>query len=225
MPIPAPATFALVRAWLEVAYFGSCIVLAGIAALGLRQLRLTKEQIRTTRELFSTQSTRAALESAANECRRFAEQVLQDSIRIDRFVDEHGISFFDDVVLASTDEGITLEISNVKESDVAKFAELQPVLTSYINGIEVFALYFLAGIADETIAFATAGHTYLTQAERALKIAAFCGLGDTDAGPIAHLYIHWRKLAETRRLESEKAQAEAKLAGRREFPISPIGTS
>lgn len=215
--------FTEVRNWLEVLYFISGVVVMFLIGFGLRQLFLAKEQIETTKEIFKTQSRRAAVEAAVIECRVFSEAVVQTSLALDKYCKDNSITYFKDAVFTRTDDGFSVDISKTNHDDIEKLEGAEEIINRFINGLEAFSLFFLSGVADENIAFHTNAKTFIKLAEEAFKIFPICADKD-DAEPIKALYFMWHKKYEAKKLKIEQKEISKKLSNYKEQQIKAIGT-
>lgn len=218
------AIFTEVRSWLEILYFISQIVVVFLIGLGLRQLQLAKRQIETTKEIFRTQSKRAAVEAAVVECRRFAETLIQDKLALDKYCEDNKITYFEDVKFARTDNGFSIDTKNINKDDVTKLSNANDLINRLLNGLESYALFFLSGVADENIAFHTNAKTYIEMAEHLFKIFPISNIENEDAEPIKVLYFMWRKRYDAKKLRVEQREIEKKLSTFKDSSIKAIGT-
>jgi len=196
-----------------------------LAGVGLWQLKLAKDQLETSKNIFKTQSKRAAVEAAVVECRNFAETVIQESLALDRFCIKEGITYFDDVIFKKTDEGFSLDCKNVDNNDAEKLDGAEEIITKLMNGMEVYALFFLSGIADEGIAFHTNAKTFIELAETVFKIIPLCNIDKDDIKPVKTLYFMWHKKLEAKKLRIERKEIENKLSSYKEVNLESIGTN
>lgn len=229
--VDAPSFFSQLRDWLEILYFASGVVVMILVGFGLWQLKLAKDQIslakdqlETSKNIFKTQSKRAAIEAAVVECRRYSETIIPDSLALDKFCKDHGITYFEDVVFNKTEDGFSVSAKNVKKEDVEKLAEAEELINRYMNGLESYALFFLSGIADENIAFHTNGKQFIQSAEKGFKIFPITNIEKEDAEPIKALYYMWHKKLEAKRLKIQRKEIDKKLSGYSDKAIKPIGT-
>ena len=216
--------FTDIRSWLELLYFISGIVVMFLIGFGLRQLQLAKEQLTTTKEMFRTQSKRAAMEAAVTECRRFSETIIQDSLAIDKYCKENSITYFEDAKFVKTDGGFTVDAKDVKKDDIEKLSNAEDLLNRFVNGLEAFALFFLSGVADENIAFHANAKSYIQLAETAFKLFPMFNVEEDDAEPIKDLYFMWHKKYEAKKLKIKQKEIASKLATYSEKNIKAIGT-
>ena len=216
--------FIEVRNWLEVFYFASQIIVVFLVAFGLRQLQLTKRQIEITKEIFKTQSKRAAVEAAVVEGRRFADTLIQNKLALDKYCEKNSISYFEDVVLSISDDSFSINTKNVKEGDLKKLSDSTELINSILNGLESYALYFLSGVADENIAFHSNAKAYLELCGHMFKLFPIFNVAKDDAEPIKALYFMWHKKYEAQKLKVEQKKIEKKLSTYKDSSIKPIGT-
>ena len=213
-----------VKEFLSLASSASTIVVAAAAVLALRQLKLAREQIETTKELFKLQSRRASIEAAVVECKRFAETVIQDNVKIMQFCSDESITIFDDVKFSCDGESITVDPRGLNPEHIQKLKKISATINSFCNGIESHALYFLSGVADENLAYHTNARAYLELCETAYKIFALSGKDNEHIAPIQTLYVRWYKRLEAEQLEKEEMKIRTKLATYKNPTIRPIGT-
>ena len=211
------------KEWLEIANYLSTVTLAVVAILALRQISLAKQQIETTKELFKKQSKRASIEATINECKRFADHVIQDHIKIIEHCQKNNITFFSDVKFQRDGDSITVDATNAKKEDAPKLKEMGSLLTSFCNGLEAHAMYFLSGIADENIAYHTNAQSYLDLCEDAYKIFASAGKKSKDIDAIQTLYFRWATRMEKDELAEQQIEINKKLSTFNQTPIRPIG--
>lgn len=216
--------FSEVRSWLEILYFISQIVVVFLIAIGLRQLQLAKRQIETTKEIFRTQSKRAAVEAAVVECRRFAETIIQDKLALDKFCDDNKVTYFEDAKFTRTDTGFSIDTKSINKDDLPKLSNANDLINRLLNGVESYALFFLSGVADENIAFHTNAKTYIEMAEHLFKLFPICNVEIDDAEPIKDLYFRWRKKYEVKKLRVEQKEIENKLSTFKDSSLKAIGT-
>jgi len=219
-----PSLFIEVRNWLEIFYFISGILLMFLAGFGLWQIKLAKEQLETSKNIFKTQSKRASVEAAVVECRNFSETVVLDSLALDKYCLENEISFFDDVTFEHTADGFRVNADKASKEDADKLMGAEEILNKFMNGMEAHALFFLSGVADENIAFHTNAKTYLELAQTAFKVIPLCSLGKEDIKPIKSLYFLWHEKYEANKLKVKKKEIETELANHSERNIRAIGT-
>lgn len=224
MAAETTTTFIEVRNWLEVFYFASQVIVMFLVAFGLRQLQLTKRQIEITKEIFKTQSKRAAVEAAVVEGRRFADTLIQDKLALDKHCEENSISYFEDVALSISDDGFSINTKNVKESDLEKLSNATELINRILNGLESYALFFLSGVADENIAFHSNAKAYLELCGHMFKLFPILSVAEDDAEPIKALYFMWHKKYEAQKLKVEQQKIEKKLSTYKDSSIKPIGT-
>lgn len=224
MATETTTVFTEVRSWLEVFYFASQIMVMFLVAFGLRQLQLTKRQIEITKEIFKTQSKRAAVEAAVVEGRRFADTLIQDRLALDKYCKENSISYFEDALFSISDDAFNVNTKNVKDDDLKKLSNATELIHRILNGLESYALFFLSGVADENIAFHSNAKAYLELCGHMFKLFPIMNVSEGDAEPIKTLYFMWYKKYEAQKLKVEQQKIEKKLSTYKDSSIKPIGT-
>jgi len=219
-----PTIFLQVRDWLEILYFLSGIIVMILVAFGLWQLKIAKDQLETTKEIFKTQCKRAAVESAVIECRRFSETCVQSSLALRKYCIDNEIKYFEQVEFEETDNGFKLGMKKVEKEGALKLVGAEVILNEFINGLEAYALFFLSGVADEKIAFHSNGSTFVELCEIAFKVFPVAKVSDEDAKPIKALYFMWREKLKANKLKVEQRNIEEKLQGYEDKTLRAIGT-
>jgi hypothetical protein len=213
-----------VSMWLDIASKVSAIVIAVAALLALRQIALAKRQLETTKDLFKLQSRRASIELSIDACKRYAENVIQDFIKIIKHCETNDILFFENATFRRNGDSIQISTVHAKKEDAAKLAEIGDLLTSFCNGLEAFAIYFLSGVADEEIAYRTNALSYTEMCETAYKVFAITGKTGKNIDAINTLYFRWAKRLENDDLVEQKLKINQQLSTFAQKPIRPIGT-
>ena len=213
-----------IRMVLELFSFTSSFLLLAIAVFGLKQLHYAQKEIETTRDIFRTQSKRNSYEAAANECRNFSDNIMPLIHQLNEFTRENNITYFQDAKIEEVKAGFKIDMSATDPKQAVKFAEIQDVLTKYMNGMELFALYFVSRIADENIAFLTMGTLYVKEVERLAKLLPLTGTTPDDCKAIWPLYFSWKSRLQKQELEKERANIDKKLDGLTVTITKPIGT-
>jgi hypothetical protein len=160
-----PVFISELRTVLELASFASTPVLLIAAILGLRQLYFAKSQLDTAKQIFRKQSTRDAFRAAASECRNFADNILPVIAEFDEFLQKNHITVFADAKVTRTQKGLRVVLSKVDREQVKKLSAIDFTITKYMNGMELFALHFASGIADDNIGYLTFGKVFVREAE------------------------------------------------------------
>ncbi len=223
-PPVEPSLFMQVRDWLEILYFLSGVIVMILVALGLWQLKIAKEQLETTKDIFQTQCQRAAVESAVIECRKFSETCVQSSLALRKYCNDNKIKYFEQVTFEETEKGFKVDMKKVEKEGVLKLVDAEPILNEFINGLEAYALFFLSGVADEKIAFHSNGATFVELCETAFKVFPIAKVSDEDAKPIKALYFMWREKLQANKLKIEQRNLKEKLQGYEEKSLRAIGT-
>jgi len=167
--------FYCARAVLELLYYTSGIVIAVIAFIGLRQIRIASKQLNLTREIASANARREAAQLALEQCGYFVEKYVPAfKTCVDRYRAQN-LTFLE-ARLRPNEPQFVIQGGEFKNAncDTAlisrEYPRIEIEMLAALNGLEYFAIPFAAGVADEDIGYR----------ETAL---AFCeGLAFTMAG-------------------------------------------
>ena len=134
------------RPILEALYFLSATALAVFAFKGLKQIRLTVEQLQLTRDIAKTNAKRESFKLAADECRHFAQNVLIEA----RLIGDE----CKDLKLTTLGRKWKFKIANGEIAE-HNFPELKVIaaevskcaskLITFLNSLEAFAIFFASG--------------------------------------------------------------------------------
>lgn len=223
-PEPVLSTFMTVRNWLEVLYFGAGILVPILAAFALRQIQLAKDQLVVTKKIARTSAKRESYRAAIEQCEALSRLVVPVDFKIDKFIEENEVTFFEKAKFEFTEKGFRVDLAEVKDEDIEKLNEIAPLLSDLTNSLEVFAIYFLAGIAYEEIGFHSQGKYFVEKAEMVAKIVAVCDHGHDECQHIWPLHKKWKDRIEHQRLVIEKRKIDKKLeAAVVQPPLKSIG--
>ena len=224
------STVDLLHYWLELSYFVfGGFVLAGIAAIGLyqlihtrKQLELANEQLVFAKEALKTTSRREAFSLTAECCDHYLSTVIPLLNKLDKKIESKGITFYKDATV--TISGDEIRITGVSANqDADARIEIASHSANALNALEGFAVYFVSGVADESVAYETVGRTFVNSTK---KLAPDFLQYSTDGyfRNLTRLFILWSKREEKQRIEFEKLILEKKSETISTKKISAIGT-
>ena len=204
------------RPYLEALYFLAGVVVAGGVLVGMRQLRLLKQDI-------VSRSDRAAKEKAIEMSFRMAD-LFAASIRGQNQLGELGYpSIWEGKVGDFTPS--SLPDGHLK---VAERRYMSGIPLRYLNPMEAVAASFVNGIAEEKLAFPMCGAPFC--AFVSVEYDMFCfARQHSDSAPFSNtikLYRTWSNRLSKEQLEAAKEGLEASLAqieDREIPPLSPLG--
>lgn len=194
-----------IRNYLEAAYFLSGIVIAVVALIGLRQLRMMKVDI-------LARNIRAARESAIQAGMRYVnETVPRCNAMTDRFLAEKVPSRYEgpigDFSLTSLPKGW------LKTAGIQRF-KLNPC--DELNSLESVAAMFTSGVADSEIGFRIIGRSFCKQVQYRYDVISMFRPGedpDHDSYQnIVDLYNVWSSRFTVEELAKSKNEIELRLA-------------
>jgi hypothetical protein len=235
------------RAWMEIAYFGSGVLLVLVAVAGLRQLSLAKrslqaardqlhlaaESLTTAKDEIRIRSEREAVSLAAQRCEKFAEELVPRHYEHVANIQKEGVTIYrwqmrDGQFLWNSFEqeaGARKWITTVQQNEAASKSFM-----ALLNDLEAFAIYFATGAADEKVAYPVVGALFCSWLEAFAPYLASIR-ADTPKGIVSGafenavaLYGIWSGRTRKRQLEADANRINLELSGIRIPEIRPIGT-
>jgi hypothetical protein len=209
---------------LELLYYCSGVVLAVLAAIGLRQLTLAKESITAVTTIARTTAKREAFRLAAEQCAHYYNHVIPLLNRYDEWIQEQGLS----ETLAGWDADIAEDrIKITPKNQVVKERFLKEVMTSTgelpaLNALEGMAVLFTSGVASEEMAFSSIGTTFCHSVRRLLPMLVLLGNGNYFRHVVS-LYMLWQRRIERQQLDEDRKKTEVRLRELQDKGIKPIG--
>ncbi len=142
------------KSLVENIYLISGPVIAILGFVAILQLKLTKKTLQIT-------SKRQAAELATRQVDIYTNQIILQQNQIDEFKKTQGIKKLEiECKYFTQDELFTLmsnENISKRKDDFLKNVNL---MTTMLNSMETFSLYFTKGVADEEIAYSAIGVTF-----------------------------------------------------------------
>lgn len=206
-----------------------------IASIGLRQLTLAKRGLRQTASTACLAATRESLRLAVEQCRIYAADIVplmnqcdQEFRRLDL------LNFLNSFSVKATDEGITVnppepfppQFNGESFYSIDAIKAFLPVH----NALEVFALMFTKGVANEQVAFSSVGRSFCNHIHQyAPLIIQGAGSGEYPGSGhhqnLLELFVLWQRRLDKIELQKKHDEVSKQLAKTRDISIRPIGTS
>jgi len=209
---------------LELLYYCSGVVLAFLAAIGLRQISLAKASIRTAAEIAKTSAKRDSFKLAAEQCAVYYNDIVPLVNKYDACLEKRGLS--------AVMEGWLTEINGDRikirpKSRVIKeryFKELMEDNTDLpiLNALEGVAVLFTSGVASEQVAFSSIGHTFCNVVHQFLPKLILINDGSYFQHVLS-LYMLWQKRIERQGLDADRKKMDERLSELEDHGIKPIG--
>lgn len=207
---------------LEIIYFISGPVLVVAAIYGLKQIRITREQINETKESRKISSKREAYKIAAEQCKYYSETIIPLLNKLDKVIDEKKLEYFTKSEITINAEKIVVR-PYLEDNALDKvFTECLEELHTAINFIEGFSVYFVSGVAADIVGYKTLGRTYTNSVKTLLPI--ILPFGKDSFSNIKALFIMWQARLEKEKLLKEKTEVEEKIKKQKTITIDAIGT-
>lgn len=153
------------RTALELLYFASGIVIAIIAVIALRQVKIASEQLKLTRDLANTNVKREAAKLAAEQCRYFAEDCVPALSAVVEKYHRQNLTFLQKRLKANEPQfgikgGEFVSVNCDAALTAKEYPQVEMEMLKYLNGLEYFAMVFASGVADEDIGYRETALSY-----------------------------------------------------------------
>ena len=204
----------LLHYWLELSYFVfGGVVLAIIGGFGLyqlvnarKQLVLANEQLEFAKEALKINSKRDAYSLTAECCDHYLTVVIPLLDKLDKKIESKGITFYKDAIVKVTGDGLSVENASPQKDADARMEIANHTLAA-LNAMEGFSVYFISGVAEESIAYETVGRTFVSTARRlAPEFLLYASEGYFKN--LTALFMRWSHRQEKQRLELEKLKLQ-----------------
>lgn len=207
------------RPYIELIYFVTGgPVLALFAFFALRQITVSKENSRIA-------SQREAYRLASEQVRFFVDYFIPAINDLYQVAEENNANeIFEAKVIV---ENGSVKVSGFKLSKIPdinnKLKLIIPPYSVAINRLEAFSLYFVSGVAAETIAYSSVGETFERIVKRLMPLIISSASGKTYDN-VMKLFIMWHNRLEKEKLEAQKSDLQNRLASIQDKKITPVGT-
>jgi hypothetical protein len=199
-----------IRPWAEFAYFISSILLIVAAMYGAQQIFLLKRDI-------ITRNRRAAQERACDYCERYATFVMLRR----KFIRE-----CENLKLPIYSEPTQKFNIDALSSEWQKTVKEKMKLDSSVkalNLLELIAMAFLTGVADEQAGFKTIGSSFCGIVVTHYDIFTVRGSIGNHFQNVRELYLMWSSRLSLEELGKERQDLEARIKATPNQTIPPIG--
>lgn len=142
-------SFESARAVLELVYFVSAPVLAVLAGVGLRQIKVARDTAKM-------HARREALSIAAQQCDHYLTDIIPLQNRLDDAIEAKGITYLEAAKVSVDHEGVRVNF-NWPPDFLDQVQRIMPDLMPVLNSMEAFSVFFVSGAADEQVAFSSVG--------------------------------------------------------------------
>ncbi|VGO21648.1 hypothetical protein [Pontiella sulfatireligans] len=200
---------------LEIIYFISAPIITIIAAIGLWQIKVSKDHTRIS-------AKRDALSLAAQQCDHYLRNIIPLHNSLDKAILANEVTFMKKAKVTFKGESIRIQYDDtevITEECMKISSEMLPVL----NALESFSVFFTAGAADERVAFSCVGKTFCSSVQDLLPEIML----HRDSGYWKHitaLFFLWKPRLDEEMLLKEKEQIDKKLKSINGKFITPTGT-
>jgi hypothetical protein len=205
-----------VRLVLEVFYFISGPMIALFAFLGLKQLTIAKNNAKMS-------AKRESYRLAADQCTHYFQNMIPLQNRLDEVISEKKVTFFDRAKVTIEHKEIKIGFNTKKDGLVGEITPIAIELLSVLNSLESFALFFVSGVADETLAFSSVGRTFCGEVRKLLPVIVLLAEGEGNFRNTIRLFLIWNERIESTKLLKNKEAIEDRLKKLDNKVIRPLG--
>jgi hypothetical protein len=165
---------------------------------------------------------------AATQCDQYQKHIIPLINVLDAAIEKHEIILFKKAEIDIKDGDIRVRHKLSKEefsTEIKKIASIVKETVAVYNALEAFAVFFIAGVADEKIAFSSVGETYCWSVRKYLPdIVLLTGYGNYYKNMIS-LFLLWNSRLERQALLKAKNKIEDRIQSVSNKFITPVGTN
>jgi hypothetical protein len=183
--------------------------------------------------LAKTSAQREAYKLAAEQCSKYAEEIVPLMNQCDRELDERGLSDLLDLFSVEVHgDGVFIKPKNPITSDQAQKLFGREMIHSTLpvqNALDTFAVMFTTGVAAEEGAFSSVGRSFCYNVKKhAPLIVPFAGSsGHPGSGHhqnALQLFVIWQHRIDQQELLAKQESLSKLLSQTQDIKIRPIGT-
>lgn len=205
-----------IRPYLELIYFiTGGPVLAVFAFLALKQITVAKETSKIA-------SQRDAYRLASEQVKFFINDVIPAINEFDQLVKKHDVGHLFKGEVVVENGSIKVKREKVSDADMAKLHLVIPCFSNLINRLEAFSVFFVSGVAAESVAYSSVGTTFERNVRKIMPVLIAVSSNKTYES-LLKLYVIWHQRNEKEKLELQNSDIKAKLASIQDRTIMTIG--
>lgn len=208
-----------IRPYLELIYFVTGgPLLALLAFFALRQIAVAKETSRIA-------SQREAYRLASEQVRFFVDQIVPSINELNFKIEKtQSQGWFDgDIFVDSKSIRVTRGPSIRGDEASDKFLQFVTEFSVLVNRLEAFSVFFVSGVAAESIAYSSVGATFERSVKKLMPLIIVQASGKNYTN-VLNLFIMWHNRLEKEKLEAQKSNIQSKLTSLQDMKITPVGT-
>ncbi|PKH88263.1 hypothetical protein [Colwellia sp. Bg11-28] len=171
------------KSYLEIAYFISGIIVAIAAIAALYQIKVAKDTLKI-------QSQREALSLTANQCQYYSDKIIKLSNCVYDRREKLNCDYFEPENWKVDTDGLDIKLECKIEKPVN--LEVWAQASELLNALDGFAIFFVSGIADESVAYKAISSSYISISERYMSLAIKAKEHDGYYAAHLELYVLWK---------------------------------
>jgi hypothetical protein len=181
----------------------------------LQQLRIAKESI-------TISSKRDAYKLTADKVTWFAEHIIPLINNLKEEIEKKEVTFFSESKVKIEEDKISVHTPS-NEKSAKDIVEIFGELTTLLNALEAFAIYFTSGVASEELAFSSIGSAYCRCVREFLPAAVLLNDNKKNYENLLQLFIRWNSRIDKLDLLKNQKEIQKKLRKINDESITPIG--
>jgi hypothetical protein len=191
------------KSHLENIYFLSGVALTISLIVTIIQLRQSKQIARLA-------SKREAFRLAAERCEFFGANIIPKWSAHIKELETEGVNYLDLCKVIISENKISIDRTLATKTDFEKFASKSKTTINLLNALEGWAIFFVAGIADDRVGYLSCGKVYVEIVEKLMPAVMHTGAWKDDTYKALHgLFFRWRdRLNQERLLKQQKEIAK-----------------
>lgn len=208
------------RPILEIIYFVTGgPFLTFLAFKALKQIEVAKEVSRTA-------SKREAYKLASEQVHFFTEYIVPAINDVDKAIKENDAKRLleGEVVVENDLVTVNRDSARMNEEYLERFIKVAPAFMVLVNRLEAFSVFFISGVAAESIAYSSVGATF----DRTMKKFMPLILPQTSGknyDNLMRLFVMWHNRLEKERLVAQSSELKSKLNLLQSKKVIPVGTA
>ena len=199
------------RTHLENAYWMAGILMGVGVSLAAWQVRLASNQLSQARESFRLSCQRESYRIAAERCDYFGQHILPLCHRVEEAFKAKGITLLDKSKVTIDGGVIKFDGRGIDNADLPKVNALSLELSTLLNAVEGWAVFFVARVADEKIGYLTCGHAFVQLFERFLPVYIISNSLKDHNKHSQNLFFSWHERIHQERLIKKTSELVAQV--------------
>lgn len=184
-------------------------------------------QLKIAKDTARLNAQRDSLLLSASQCDSYLHNIIPLLNALDAAIKEKGITFFEKAEVDIRGDSIRIRPNLENDGLITEMNKLKTIVRETLeafNAMEAFALFFVSGVADETVAFSFVGKTYCNSVGKYLPWVVTLSQDGGYYRSMIKLHLIWHARSERHKLLKDRNRIEEQLNSVRDKFIKPVGT-